>query len=325
MTPALTSIASLLYGDVEVFFVNAIYDLRCAPITFDFCNYLAIVYMVSRYHKADRFNLTIRADSFRNSTPREKTYSIHDRNWRLSNLLIEVAKSCSAVSNLCVSRDEQLENRLTVNQVPVGYDFVRRSGIPYLLSQAKQAYLHTNVRPVLFAPSPYASRVAETLVGTEPFITITLRQASFDTARNCNLNEWALAMEDFSKVHNLKVIVIPDQDDALSGRQVFSKNWLVLEYAAFSLDLRLAVMSRAVENFVSSGGMAAPLWYSNIRYVMFNIVHEGHYVADKNYLKNSAGLSIGESLAWAEANQCFEWEHLDPFSLISKYTSKFVS
>ena len=303
----------------EVLLLHAVYDLRCSPITFDFCNYLAISYMISKVNKSDKMNLVIRADSFRNMTPREKAYTMEDRNWRVGNLLLEVSKCCFIVQNISVLRDNALQEVVIKNMVPLGYDPIRRIGVPYLLAQVKKAFAHSGIHPLLFRPSPSAVAMVDRLIGQKPFITLTLRQASFDKSRNCDLVAWAEAAREFSSSHGINVFLLPDQDDVLADRQAFSFDWSILEFTGFSLDLRLAVMSRAVQNFVSSGGMAAPLWYSNLRYVMFNIVHDGHYVADLNYLRNSAGLSPGDSLAWATSGQVFEWERLSPRQLLEKY------
>jgi len=49
----------------------AIYDLRCAPVTFDFCNFLAMAHMRALARREQTFDLVVRADSYRNVTPRE--------------------------------------------------------------------------------------------------------------------------------------------------------------------------------------------------------------------------------------------------------------
>jgi hypothetical protein len=297
---------------------SAIYDLRCAPITFDYCNFLAIAYMRSVARGERFFDLVIRADSYRNLTPREKHYSLKEREWRLYNLILEVSKITSTCRNICINRDREWIN--TDDELVPEYNSVNRHGTPYLLRHSIATFKHTGIRPVLFRPTAYASDAVSRLFGEGPIATLSLRRAEFDVERNADLDAWQ-EVEGLAKKLGVKLIVLPDQDDSLSERKTESKAWQVFGPSAFSLDLRLAIMRRSVLNIVTSGGINAPLWYSDIRYVAFNIIHKEHYVANPEYIKKSTDLEIGDSLPWSAPEQIFEWELTDPVSIFEKYIS----
>lgn len=295
----------------------AIYDLKCAPITFDFVNFLAMAHMRAHARGDGFFDVVIRADSYRNSTPREKSYSLREREWRLRNLILELCKVTVACRNLSVIRHADWMPQ-DHNLFPE-YDLINRVGVPYLPIQSLKVFSTTGVRPVVFAPSDSARAAVANLVDDEaPLVTFTLRRAAFDTARNTDLRGWQAAA-DMLQARGFSLLVLPDQDDCLGDRALFSQKWSIFEPAAFSLDLRLAVMERAVLNLVSAGGMAVPAWYSDIPYVIFNLLHENHYVAGRDYFRKFAGIEVGNNLLWARPNQILEWETSDPMRLIEKH------
>lgn len=296
---------------------SAIYDLRCSPITFDYCNFLAIAYMRAMSQGERFFDIVIRADSYRNLTPREKHYSLDEREWRLKNLILEVSKVTRACRNVSLNRDPHW---ITADRELIPeYNSVERHGTPYLLSHSIVTFKHTGIRPVVFRPSAYAMEAVRKLFGdAHPIITLSLRRAAFDVARNVDLDAW-VGIQNAAKRMGFRVIVLPDQDDSLGERRTDSKAWQVFSPAAFSLDLRLAIMRHSSLNIVSSGGINAPLWYSDIDYVAFNIIHEGHYVADPDYIRKSTTLEIGDNLPWANPRQIFEWRLNDPLSIVEKY------
>jgi hypothetical protein len=295
----------------------AVYDLRCAPITFDFCNFIAMAHMRALARGEHQFDLVIRADSFRNVTPREKSYSLTEREWRLRNLLLEVWKITRSCRNLVVTRDPQFQ--LDQPNLFPEYDPIRRDSVPYLLTHSRSVYLQTKAPPIAFGPTDSARAAARQLVSSDlRLVTVTLRRASFDTARNSNVEQWEAAATTLRE-RGINLVVLPDQDDCLGERALFAKSWSVCEAAAFSLDLRLAIMERAELNLVSSGGMGAPAWYSEINYTMFNILHDGHYVANVDYFRRAAGLEVGNNFLWALPNQNLEWTLTEPGPLLEKY------
>jgi len=295
----------------------AIYDLRCAPVTFDFCNFLAMAHMRALARREQTFDLVVRADSYRNVTPREKRYSLKEREWRLRNLLLEVWKITTTCRDVTVTRDPNWKFEGT-NLFPE-YDPVLRTGVPYLLAHSRAIFLQTGIPPMAFTPSEAARSIASRLIPDHsPTVTLTLRLASFDTIRNSDIDAWDSAIVSLRN-RGLDVVVLPDQDDCLNERLLFKKGWPIVEAAAFSLDIRLAIMERAQVNLVSAGGMAAPVWYSTVPYVWFNVLHHGHYVANVDYHRRASRLEIGEDFLWALPSQKIEWSNTEPVALFEKY------
>jgi hypothetical protein len=203
------------------------------------------------------------------------------------------------------------------------YDLDVRTGIPYLLAHVHKAVQATGRNPRIFRPSEVALDTVRRAFPTKDFVTLSLRSANFDTGRNANLADWWAAIER-ARIDVDRLIVVPDQDDLLNACEVLKYPWHVYQPAAFSLDLRLALMSISRCNLLSMGGMTAPLWYSDISFNIFNIFHENHYVANEEYFSKSANMSIGDQFLWSLPNQKLDWSQPDPDRLISTYFSDYI-
>jgi hypothetical protein len=297
---------------------SAIYDLRCAPITYDFCNFLALASIYAELQQAPHFDVVVRADSFRNVTPREKSYSLADRLWRVKNLIAEVVTVAKPCRDYSVLRSPEMPE--SVSSLIPSYDVVKRTGIPYLLADVYRAVEATGKRPRIFGPSESAIFKVREIFPKKPFVTLSLRSAKFDGTRNVSLHDWWRAIER-ANIDLDRLLIIPDQDDMLGVQEILKYPWRVFQPAAFSLDLRLAALSAAACNLMSMGGMTAPLWYSDINFVIFNIFHENHYVADAQYFRKSANMSIGDQFLWALPNQKLDWIDANPDRLIEVYFS----
>jgi hypothetical protein len=285
--------------------IVAYYDLRTAPITFDFTHYIAAAAAYAQARGKPYFDLVLVADAFRNVTPREKSYTLVERQWRLWNLILEVVKVVPFIQNVAITR-RPLKTK-AAETYPPQYDPVSNPKIPYSVPMVRQFHdMGINVK--VFRPSIYAQKAAERLVPRtgKKLFCITLRKAGFDAARDSRLNDW-YQFYKLLESRGYDVVIIPDQDDALSDRSIHEYDWRVLDVAAMSIDLRLALYHRADMNYVTNGGMIGIFLYSKVPYFWFSVAVEGSHIASEEFYRGQ-GVERGGKYAWLAANQEMVWE-----------------
>lgn len=285
---------------------HVVYDLRVAPITFDFCTFLAIASLFMLANKMQFFDLSIRASAFRNITPREKTYSIKERIWRLNNLLLPVARQCTYIRNVQIVIDERSSVVPSNIAFPVGYQYDEPKTAPYATKIAIDLFARTGIAPSIFQASEEAVERLRVRFPRGTFLTLNPRVARFDSSRNSNLDEW-YALYKTLKVSGNRVVVIPDQDDVLGAREFLRYDWEVFSEGSLSVDLRLAVWSLATQNVVSSGGIGALAVYSSIPYLICNLLNHDSPVANERYFADFVGISVGERYPWCSPEQNLFW------------------
>lgn len=285
--------------------IVAYYDLKTAPITFDFCHFIVAAISYAKLVGKPDIDLVIVADGYRNLTPRELSYTLVDRNWRLWNLIVEITKLVPAIRNLTIA--QRPLTTFAAHSYPANYHPVYNNNTPYSIPIVTKFHNHgADVR--CFQPSPYAVAAAEKLVprSGKKVITVTLRKATHDPQRDSRLDDW----HEFIRILNergYQVVVIPDQDDSLSDRKIHSYGWNVLDVVSMSLDLRLAVYNRADMNYVTNGGLVGLFMYSKAPFMWFSVIVEGSALATPEYYKRQ-GLDYGQKFAWMGDNQEMIWE-----------------
>ena len=286
--------------------LTAYYDLKRAPITFDFCNFLVAATAQTALMGKKDFDLAIVADAFRNITPREIAYTQVERQWRLWNLIVETTKLLPYIRNLSII--QRPLKQFSTNSYPANYHPTGNNSIVYDKSVLIQVCKKTNLDLRFFRASTYAKRAAEKLVPDtgKKIVVITLRRASHDPQRDSRLDAWI----DFIKIleeRGFQVVVIPDQDDALGDRTLNRYGWNVIDIAAMSLDIRVAIYERATMNYVTNGGMVDILSYTKVPFMWFSVVVEGSALAQPKYYEQ-LGMQYGEKYPWLADNQEMIWE-----------------
>lgn len=286
--------------------LTAYYDLKRAPITFDFCNFLIAATAQTAMMGKNDFDLTIVADAFRNITSREKAYTTVERRWRLWNLIVETTKLLPYIRN--VSIIQRPLKQFSTNSYPPNYHPTDNNTIVYDKGVVIRICKKTNLDPRFFRASTYAKRAAEKLVPDtgKKIVAITLRRASHDPQRDSRLDEW-IAFIKILEERGFQVVIIPDQDDALGDRTLNRYGWNVIDIAAMSLDIRVAIYERAAMNYVTNGGMVDILCYTKVPFMWFSVVVEGSAVASTEYYEK-IGIKYGEKYPWLADNQEMIWE-----------------
>ena len=294
-----------MYSRIEHNTLVAYYDLKTAPITFDFTDFLvaASAYALGNGYKY--FDVAVVADAFRNLTPREQAYSMEEREWRLWNLIIETIKITPTVCNVSLIRRPMFASH--PHTYPPNYHPETNNVTPY--GKPPVTSIHDQGADVqVFQPSAYALSAAKRICnhGKRKIVTFTLRKAAYESVRDSRLTEWAKFAEVLTEM-GYHVVVIPDQDDMLSDRTIFEYDWHVADVASMSLDLRLAIYNLADMNYVTNGGMASLFIYSKVPFFWYSVMVEGSHVASADYYRHQ-GLEVGEKYRWLGENQKMIWE-----------------
>lgn len=302
---------------------TVVYDLRANPITFDFATFLAGASILCKSHGIDEFDLIIVATGFRNVTPREQSYTLEDRMWRLNNLIIPAAQSCNRIKNITVVRDASNLPELNASAVyPPSFSFNSPTSADYSPRLVAEWYAKTRVPPHIFSPSLMALNLVRGLIDdSNKLVTLSPRISAYDEARNSQLKDWEQLAEKLTELGYF-VLMLPDFDDALRNRHLWRSDWHILEAAAFSLDIRLAALQLAEQNIISSGGLGVLSIYSAAPYLICNLLHQENHVANAEYYKKFCDLDVGANYPWADGRQKFIWE---PFSAEKIVKEHFVN
>jgi hypothetical protein len=284
----------------------AYYDCKYAPVTFDFCQFIVAAAAHARWSEMDYFDLVIIADGIRQMTPREKATALAEREWRIWNLIVEIAKIVPMICNISVVR--RAPEGLAPNRYPPLFDPPKNWDIPYN-HEVVQRCFERGADVKVFRPSEYAMQAASNLMPRldKPVVTMTIRKAAFDQERDSELGDWY----EFSKVlsdRGFETVVIPDQDDSLRDRAIHELDWHVIDVASMSLDLRLALYNQADMNYVTNGGLTCVLGYSQAPFMWYKVVIEDSRVASEEYFARR-GLERHGKYPWLNDNQEMIWEN----------------
>ena len=295
--------------------LNVYYDLKYAPVTFDFATYLVLANAARQSIEAATMGVTIVCGQFRTRTERDIETIESEKRWRLSNILSKLPFLIPEV----VSIDTTLKPIQTVNlpafpsQYPPAPDFkmafpvVVRYLEPFLDNKA------INLRP--FKASEGARNLINSTFG-DNVITISLRTSKFQTVRNSNLDEWYKVYQEL-KNSKFKPLVIPDFEDYM-GDKLFAKyDWEIYEPAVMDMDIRLAVYEKSADNLCIQNGTSTLLIFSDCKYHMFKIITEEVQTTSVDYLKKAIGISPGENHRFAApTGQNLVWEDDDADKII---------
>ena len=220
--------------------MEAVYDLRQSPVTYDICHWLANVERHRQLLGESAVDVVF-VEGDRQRTERDLSFSPERKAWRLHNLLVPSCRLLPSVRSYKIVTDGT-------------------QTLPYTTTQYNGVYFH--------ATGAASSLMAAWTRTNKPIVTLTMRQSDFQTKRNSNLDEWAKCAEWLTK-QGYAVIVVPDTEATLSGEKPI--DWPETRLcipAAMSPDLRLALYERASMNLFTSGGPYALALYSGSPFMM---------------------------------------------------------
>ncbi len=170
--------------------------------------------------------------------------------------------------------------------------------LTYGLSQIVEMYRQGIPVPKYRLDERALIRVAEEY--PEPFVTITLREASTSLHRNSNYAAWAAFGNDL-KAQGLRVIILRDTvraHDLFPGHEICPD-------ASIELPRRAALYSRSEHNFFVSNGPWGLAYYGDRPWTAFIALYKDdrYKPGTPQGFEESMGLKVGEQLPWSNPQQ----------------------
>ena len=286
--------------------LNVYYDLKYAPVTFDFAFFLVTANAIRQSIGYKTMGVTIVCDGFRKQSPRDLETTIEQKRWRVSHILSKLPFLIPEVDSVTVT-DSPLSG-LQFPAFPGGYPPAPGTSweFPYLTSEFIQFYnTDINLRP--FKSSEGAKKLINNLFD-DNVITISLRNSKFVPERNSNLDEWYKVYQELKK-KKFRPIVIPCFDDYMGDKTFANYDWEIFNPAMMDVDLRLALYEKAFDNLCINNGPSTLITQSDCRYKYFKFVTEGVKNTSAEHHKLLFGINPGENHAFAmESGQDLFWE-----------------
>ena len=309
----------------------AFYDLAVSPATFDIVVFLVLAELARKEVGCASLHVVIvpgPAEGFRIGDL--KSYQRtgagdHDGDymqWRLKNILVPccwLIPSCQQVT-VCTSRKEAqaFQVSLVKHLFPKGYT-VRFPKAEYILSHIIAAASKGVVIPSIQA-TPQARRFVSDWIqnkaGGRKVVTITLRECSYEHARNSNLEAFGIFARSLDPAIYF-LVGVRDTEAALEPLPSELEGLTLFAEASWNVELRAALYELSYLNMSVNNGPAL-LFLLNQRapYLYFKIITPSCGATTEDYYR-SIGLEPGSQLEHATPFQRLVWED-DRLEVIQK-------
>lgn len=270
--------------------LHVAYDLRHAPVTFDFGTFLAGADAARQLLHRRGLNVTVITSGFRGHTKRDKETDVAEKQWRIKGILAECCSILPSVTSLTFTTNEP-----TGIEYPIGYPWTKT---PYLPKDSVQHFRSgANVR-VFSAPS-HALQAAP-----ESDVCLSVRSSTHHIERNVDLTEWYKFYQDLTN-EGRKVIVIPDQEDVLGAQKYADYDWNAYLPASFDLRLRYGVYAKTGLNVTTTSGPPGLLFWTDYPVLQFDQLRGGTYGAEN--IEEMYGIQRGQQFPWSAPDQRLTW------------------
>lgn len=269
--------------------MNAFYDLKIGPVSYDIVQFLINAELARVRAKADSLHLVVVpykdgvGGMFRDKSD---LYSIDEMHWRLWNIVIPAAQLIGATVEL--TRGWQDVNVREEEAVwPEDWTMQSFANRPHLLGPAVQAHKNGEAIPKL-----RSSRYADSVYINAPrYITITHRNTK-PAIRNTDREMLWKIGDCIGSSYN--VMHIFDTADTLHNG--------LKSVGPLSVDLRLACYRHAALNILPNGGPASLCVFSDAPYLMFDA---GDHIPGWREMMVDQGIPYYASPPWAHGRQHF--------------------
>jgi hypothetical protein len=295
----------------------AFYDLKVAPVTFDFLWFLAGADLQRRRSKLSSIHVVI-VPGPHNGVRRERddynaVVDAQTRQARIHSILVQACRVLPSCSGLTVagSRREAAFLRSVVARhvFPADYEPI----LPIFPGPQSCLEAARNGEPniaCLRAPMEELRVVdawAKTHVGSRRVVTITLRRYSYMPARNSNLPAW-VAFARGLDASQYSPVFVPDTNDTVEGLPTELRDFVVFPEAAWCIPLRMALYERAFINLgVNNGPMGLAWLNARACYATLKIETAEVPQSSLGFIR-SFGFDLGKSLPFATPLQEWVWE-----------------
>ena len=299
----------------------AFYDLKVAPVTFDFLWFLAASELRRRRSGLKSIHVVIVPGPHdgvrRERDDYEMAVDPQARRARIHNILIPACRllpSCTGLT-LAASRAEAAYLRSVVARhvLPTDYEPALPvfAGPHSCLEAARQGEPDI---ACLRAPAEELRAIdawAKANAGERRIVTLTLRRYGYMPARNSNLSAWTSFARELDASRYLPVF-IPDTNDSIEGMPAELREFTVFPEAAWNVALRMALYERAYVNLgVNNGPMGLAWLNARVRYATLKIETADVPQTTLKFIR-SFGFEPGKSLPFATPLQEWVWEDDTP-------------
>jgi hypothetical protein len=293
----------------------AYYDLRCAPLSFDFAGYLSVVVGHALKYGYSKISLWIYAPNYRKSNQIEQGYPAGYEDRKVRNVIYALAGLVPMIDDVMFTKSGIVAH--SPDSFPVGYNLAdpalvqgsARALMPCTPAEVGQMYADSG-NPRIFQPTRPGLTWVQSYLGETPYVTLTTRHTSHNPYRNARLEDFYQVYRDLAAAFPaLQFVAIPDQDDLLANYDASRYDWRLCPEASLDLELRMALYSRAALNITWTSGPTSLLNYSDANYILFGIWNETSNVSSRGFFERK-GPRFGAQLPWAIPNkQIIDWTH----------------
>jgi len=302
-------------GDARI--LHAFYDLKVAPVTFDFLWFLAGADLRRRQLGLEGVRVVIVPGSHaglrRERFDYEDVVTIEARRQRIDEILVPACgllPSCVGVARPSSRREAaQMRGRAGHLVYPTGYEptLPIYPGPLECLEAARQGEAEIGVLRARREDLEVARGWLESVAGGRKTVTITLRAYNYMPARNSDLAAWTEFARRLDPTHFVPVVV-PDSAQSLDDLPADLRAFPVYLDAAHRVGLRMALYELAYLNLGVNNGPMGLCWLDDrTRYVTFKMSTPTVPQTTHAYLR-SLGFEPGQSLPFATAGQLWCWE-----------------
>ena len=287
------------------------YDLQVSPPSYDFLTYIQLAELHrKRNNLANIFFVFVPGleDGFRGDNYSKNISQCHIM---MKNVVIPscwLLPSCKGLA--------WLEHRDEANfffEKANGYVFPRNY-IPqtqivadYTWPGIVAAYLRNETLTMLREPLGYSEMISSLFPDDgRKLITITIREAPYNTKRNTNCQAWLsfLKVLDSSKY---KIVIIPDTNNLSNG--VF-EGFEYCRIASLDVSFRAAIYRKAYLNMFQDNGPALVALFSHSPLLVIHQVYHADLGCTEDYFYRVAAIDPYEHHQYAmwQKNQCIVWQ-----------------
>ena len=301
----------------------AIFDMECAPITFNITEFLVDAEYESRNINKNGFVVVIVPLEKEPKYENEEYLSVVDsasKSWRFQNIvlpIISLSSSCKGIHILPRRKDVELY----VRNFDIYPDIYNSTNIRY--TDVRKFFRKLD-RPNMFEGLRatkqglrYVDKWIKANNINKPIVTITIRNYDYDKPRNSNLDAWS-RFSTYLDGSGYFPVIIPDIDGDDVDQKYFTDGYIYKE-AAWNMMLRMALYERVYLNFfVSSGPVSLAIMNPNCSYIAMNLFAEGS-VTDTKEAYKEAGIDIGTNYKFATKNQKLVYDTDSYDNIVSEF------
>lgn len=307
-------------------FLYFVWDLRIAPITFDFFWGIAIANCQRQKKGLKKLHVIILYEKGK-LREEEKDYSdavsFQQRIARIEKLLLSSCQIIKNIKSSILSKSQAKQKLINKIVFPENY-YVN---FPTYIS-SKDYWMLNNQNynlDILKKEKKFVDQAQKWLQikgkNSTKIVTISIRDYKFKPYRNSNFTEWSRV---YKKLQQLKyrVVIIPDSESKTDLEKYFDKEDIYFE-STNNLSLKIGCYFNSVLNLFVDGGASTPCIFSNLPYIIFNIIPPESKVYSEKLLSDR-NFKLNTPPNFLKNNQYWVWDQ-DNYDVIMKSIKIFFS